>query len=422
MEKKTLGTFLSALRRAKGMTQRELAEKLNVSDKAVSRWERDESAPDLTLIPVIAEIFDVTSDELLRGARRSDSDSPERTALRTEKQLQRLLKDTKTKFYIRCSISVAIALLGLIAAVIGNTGFLRALIGFLSGCVFFVIALLCQVIFLIQGLSALDNEDFDQSRPAKSHLIRGSQLIIGIILALSAFCLPLAIFVPDTHMGLQTSSWIPLGLLFAAAAGLLMLPAIYLINIKLGIRPKPDFKTPLGRLRTRCIKISTVIVLCLAVGHISLAGFLSDNPHVVTDHLRFDTLEAFKKHIETPTTYDGKDLSILDVTSSGGKITYVYQDETGVVYEYPKESVMRELYAHIDDTKPLLTFRWLNNAATYINYGSASKNLLPIYVLSSTQVRRANNICELICAGYCITYIGVLLAMGSYYRKKKKLL
>lgn len=47
MEKKTIGGFIAALRKANGMTQRELAEKLNVSDKSISRWERDETAPDL---------------------------------------------------------------------------------------------------------------------------------------------------------------------------------------------------------------------------------------------------------------------------------------------------------------------------------------------------------------------------------------
>ena len=69
MEKKTMGSFLAALRRASGMTQKELAERLNVSDKSVSRWERDDGAPDLALIPVIAEVFGVTCDELLRGER-----------------------------------------------------------------------------------------------------------------------------------------------------------------------------------------------------------------------------------------------------------------------------------------------------------------------------------------------------------------
>lgn len=51
MEKKTIGRFISTLRKANGMTQKELGEKLFVSDKTVSRWECDECAPDLSLIP-----------------------------------------------------------------------------------------------------------------------------------------------------------------------------------------------------------------------------------------------------------------------------------------------------------------------------------------------------------------------------------
>ena len=83
MEKKTIGGFIAALRNASGMTQKDLAEKLNVSDKTVSRWERDDGAPDLSLIPVIAEIFGVTCDELLRGERKP---AAERTELPAEKE------------------------------------------------------------------------------------------------------------------------------------------------------------------------------------------------------------------------------------------------------------------------------------------------------------------------------------------------
>ncbi len=72
MERKSIGSVIAALRRANGLTQKQLAEKLNVSDKAVSRWERDECAPDLSLIPVIAEIFDITADELLCGERHTN--------------------------------------------------------------------------------------------------------------------------------------------------------------------------------------------------------------------------------------------------------------------------------------------------------------------------------------------------------------
>lgn len=74
MEKKTIGALIAALRRANGMTQRDLADRLHVSDKTVSRWERDEGTPDLALIPVIAEIFCVSCDELLRGERKPPED------------------------------------------------------------------------------------------------------------------------------------------------------------------------------------------------------------------------------------------------------------------------------------------------------------------------------------------------------------
>ena len=63
MERKSIGSFIAALRRANGMTQKELAERLSVSDKAVSRWERDDSLPDVMLLPVIADLFHITVDD-----------------------------------------------------------------------------------------------------------------------------------------------------------------------------------------------------------------------------------------------------------------------------------------------------------------------------------------------------------------------
>ena len=71
MEKKTMGKFIAVLRKANGMTQQELADKLLVSDKTVSKWERDERMPDISLLPVMAEIFGITTDELLRGERNN---------------------------------------------------------------------------------------------------------------------------------------------------------------------------------------------------------------------------------------------------------------------------------------------------------------------------------------------------------------
>ena len=66
MKKQTLGMMISTLRKEKGMTQLELAEKMGVTDKAVSKWERELSFPDINSIPKLAEIFEVSVDELMQ--------------------------------------------------------------------------------------------------------------------------------------------------------------------------------------------------------------------------------------------------------------------------------------------------------------------------------------------------------------------
>ena len=70
MEKQTIGGFLATLRKANGYTQQEVAEKLGVSNKTLSSWETDKTCPDLTLIPVLADLYGVSADEILRAERR----------------------------------------------------------------------------------------------------------------------------------------------------------------------------------------------------------------------------------------------------------------------------------------------------------------------------------------------------------------
>ncbi|MBQ7857496.1 MAG: helix-turn-helix transcriptional regulator [Oscillospiraceae bacterium] len=69
---------LTALRQAAKMTQSELAEKLNYSDKAISKWERAESLPDITVLKTIADLFGVPLDYLVRENGQPEPE-PERT-------------------------------------------------------------------------------------------------------------------------------------------------------------------------------------------------------------------------------------------------------------------------------------------------------------------------------------------------------
>ena len=69
IDKERFGAFLAALRKEKGLTQRALAERLYVSDKAVSKWERGLSLPDVALLTPLSEALGVGVAELLRGER-----------------------------------------------------------------------------------------------------------------------------------------------------------------------------------------------------------------------------------------------------------------------------------------------------------------------------------------------------------------
>lgn len=73
LNKQAFGAFLAQIRREKGYTQKDLAEKLYVSDKAVSKWERGLSVPDVSLLVPLAELLGVTVTELLEGHRLSSA-------------------------------------------------------------------------------------------------------------------------------------------------------------------------------------------------------------------------------------------------------------------------------------------------------------------------------------------------------------
>ena len=63
----TLGSRIAENRKKSGITQDQLAEHMNVSPQAVSKWENDLSCPDISLLPQLADYFNITIDELMRG-------------------------------------------------------------------------------------------------------------------------------------------------------------------------------------------------------------------------------------------------------------------------------------------------------------------------------------------------------------------
>ena len=72
---KNIGEKIAFLRKEKGMTQSQLAEKMNVTDKAVSKWERNLSCPDINTISKLADILEVSVEELLQAKRKENANT-----------------------------------------------------------------------------------------------------------------------------------------------------------------------------------------------------------------------------------------------------------------------------------------------------------------------------------------------------------
>ena len=72
MDQVKAGAFLKKLRRERGITQEQLAAELGVSGRTISRWETGSNMPDISLLVEIAEYFDVSIPEIIKGERKSE--------------------------------------------------------------------------------------------------------------------------------------------------------------------------------------------------------------------------------------------------------------------------------------------------------------------------------------------------------------
>lgn len=85
MDNRKIGAFIAERRKAIGLTQQMLADRLGLTNKAVSKWETGDGLPDITVLPALAENLGVTVDELLAGERRPKDPN---LGLETQKYLE----------------------------------------------------------------------------------------------------------------------------------------------------------------------------------------------------------------------------------------------------------------------------------------------------------------------------------------------
>ena len=111
MDAKTTGRFIAELRKQKGYTQKELAEKIMVTDKAISRWETGKGLPDTSLLKPLGDILGVSVGELLSGKIIEEAemkDQTDRIILDSLKYSSRMLANM-VNLAIRLSVALILA-------------------------------------------------------------------------------------------------------------------------------------------------------------------------------------------------------------------------------------------------------------------------------------------------------------------------
>lgn len=112
MDQVKIGKFIAQTRKEKGLTQRELADKLFISDKTVSKWECGNGLPEISLMMPLCEILGITVNELLTGKRLASSEYQQNA----EENIMKLIKE-KNEVKFRLIIEAAVVFLTLIPAI-----------------------------------------------------------------------------------------------------------------------------------------------------------------------------------------------------------------------------------------------------------------------------------------------------------------
>lgn len=423
MEKKTMGAFLAALRKANGMTQKDLADRLNVSDKTVSRWECDDGAPDLSLIPVIAEIFEVTCDELLRGERRSPEDRGMPGADMTPKgkrQRQRILKATLSQYRTRTLIAIGISVAGLIAALICNLAFLRGVLGFLCGMIAFAASIFLQLIFTNTAFHSVEDAGLEEGELSgfRKGVIGLAEKSIGVTTGLFGFTVPLMLVAENAYMGLSAHHMLLLGLIGAGVFLLIYVVVCFFLNaslIKKGTYLLTGKEAEIYHhnhtLKKNCGVILAVLLLVTFLCHQAATSIWS--PWSIMEGTTFDDYDSFVQYMEqdVPMKSYGPAAPALD-----SAVTYLDENGNEISEEEALTRTLTDSQGNV-----LCQYIQRNESVISVRYTERERTVLPITVSTHDDLQEAEHtvaVRNVIFGGIYILEAAAVLVF--YFRKRAK--
>ena len=142
MDYNKIGKFISEERKAKNLTQSKLAEKIFVSDKTISKWEKGKGIPDTSVLLKLCEVLDITLNEFLNGERsvkKNNNQQTEELLLGMAKEIEQKNKTIWTSMWFILIVGIVGMLAGIALCVFLIPEGVWQLIAVLGVCVFFLV-------------------------------------------------------------------------------------------------------------------------------------------------------------------------------------------------------------------------------------------------------------------------------------------
>ncbi len=263
MEKKTMGTFLAALRKANGMTQQEVADKLCVSNKTVSKWERDEGCPEIMMLPAIAELYSVTVDELLRGEKSASTTNTEAQNIKREERLKYLIEKASVKLTNSSIISIVLGAVALILAytvsdIVYNYNVLW--VGYVIILLLTAASVTVALVAFNNFTSSLNNEDVVDTQSVENVTQKAINYIVAVsfltVVSLLGLLLNIIFDGPSMLLAALPAT--------AVAGGLAAYKIRSVLHKKYKIA-EPELSPEQKQLRKKHVKITSVIIAVIII-------------------------------------------------------------------------------------------------------------------------------------------------------------
>ena len=121
MDNVQTGKLIAELRKKQGLTQQQLADKLNLSNKTISKWESGSGSPDISNLPVLADALGISVDELLKGELNNSEEAKAKVTKDYSPKKELSPKEKKERAIIALAACIG-AILGILAYNFGWLG------------------------------------------------------------------------------------------------------------------------------------------------------------------------------------------------------------------------------------------------------------------------------------------------------------